>query len=99
MKAMKLLLILCSGERLEGLRALLESHGVTGYTEAPEVKGSGATGRHLGTRAFPGTASMIFTAVDPGRAAELIEALRGFAGACGPGEGVKVFTLDAEEAI
>jgi len=99
MKAMKLLLILCSGERLEGLRALLESQGVTGYTEAPEVKGSGATGRHLGTRAFPGTASMIFTAVEADRARPLIAALERFAAACDPGEGVKVFVLDAREAI
>ncbi len=99
MKEMKLLLILCSSDRVGGVRELLERHGVAGYTEAPEVKGSGATGRHLGTRAFPGMASMIFTAVDPGRAEGLIAALRAFAAACDPGEGVKVFTLDAREAV
>ena len=99
MKPMKLLLILCSGERIADVRQLIEAQGVRGYTEIPQALGAGVTGRHLGTRAFPGTASLIFTAIAEENAEGLIGSLRELAAGCSPGEGVKVFVLDATEAV
>lgn len=99
MKPMKMLLILCSGERIARVRQLIEAQAVQGYTEIPQALGAGLTGRHLGTRAFPGTASLIFTALAAEASAGLIESLRGLAAGCSSGEGVKVFVLDAEEAV
>lgn len=99
MSQSKLLIILCSGDQIGGVRRLIEAQGIRGYTEIPEVLGAGLTGRHLGTRAFPGSGSMIFTVIDRGRAEELVASLADLAASCPPGEGVKVFELDVREAV
>ena len=96
---MKLLLILCSAERLADVQRIVDEHEVHGYTEIPEVRGVGTTGRHLGTRAFPGSVSLIFTAAEESKIEQLVAALRECSDACPPGEGVRAFVLDVEEMI
>lgn len=96
---MKLLLVCCTGGRLEELRRLIDAHEVRGYTEIPEAFGSGATGRHLGTRAWPGRSSVIFTAVDDDKAGELIEAIGAFTATCSPEEGIRVLVLPVERCL
>lgn len=96
---MKLLVILCD-QGLEGrVRAIIDEHEVHGYTEIPEARGSGTTGRHLGTRAFPGSVCVIFTAVEADKADRLVEALGNFCDACSEGEGIRAFVLDVSKAI
>ena len=99
MSESRLLMILCSGGQIDGIRALMEKQGIRGYTEIPQVLGAGLTGRHLGTRAFPGSGSMIFTVVGPAKAEELGSALARLAASCPPGEGVKAFELDVREVV
>lgn len=99
MSGTSLLLVLCASSHEEAVRDLLEKHGAAGFTEIPEVLGSGATGKHLGTRAFPGESSLIFTVVHEEQMEELVAALREMAASCPPGEGVKVYSLAAEEVI
>jgi hypothetical protein len=96
---MKLLLILCPGERADEVRALIDRHEVHGYTEIPELRGSGITGLHLGTRAYPGAVCLIFTAVAEPKAAELIAALREHCRECDPAEGLRAFVLNVQEMI
>ncbi len=96
---MKLLLIMCPESLAPELREIIDRHEVQGYTEIPEVRGSGETGKRLGTRAFPGVGSLFFTAVDEAKAQELLEAVRGFCEQCDMGESVRVFSLDAHEVI
>ena len=99
MSESRLLMVLCSSRQIAGVRALIEEHGVRGYTEIPQVLGAGLTGRHLGTRAFPGSGSMIFTVIDRGRSDELASALARLAASCAPGEGVKAFELEVREVV
>ena len=96
---MKLLLILCSSERIEEVLEIIDSHEVHTFTQLDGLRGSGATGRHLGTRAFPGSVSMLFTAVPEPKAVELVAALRAFSQECSEGEGVRVFEMDVNAAI
>ena len=96
---MKMLVIFCAGTKLEEVRRLIDAHEVHGYTEIPEVLGSGATGRHLGTRAWPGTSSVVITAVAAPKAGELLAALESLARSCSAEEGMRVLALPVEKMI
>lgn len=96
---MKLLLIICSAERIDQILRIIDEHEVHTFTQLDGLRGSGATGRHLGTRAFPGAVSMLFTAVSETKAVELISALRQFSEQCSEGEGLRVFEMDVVDAI
>ena len=96
---MKLLVIFCSGSRIDEVRRLVEAHGAHGFTEIPEALGAGATGRHMGTRAYPGTSTTILTAVEAGKADELVEALREWSKSCTADEGIRVLVLPVERMI
>jgi nitrogen regulatory protein PII len=96
---MKLVVIVCAGSKLEEVRRLVDEHEVHGYTEIPEAHGSGATGRKMGSRAWPGTSSMIFTAVEDSKADELVEALQAFSRTCSPEEGIRVMVLPVERFV
>ena len=92
---MKLLLIMSTDSHAPELREIIDEHEVQGYTEIPEVRGSGKTGKRLGTRAFPGAGSIFFTAVDEDKAQELVDAVRDFCDRCQIGEGLRLFSLEA----
>ena len=96
---MKMLVIFCAGARLEEVRRLIDAHEVHGYTEIPEVLGSGATGKHRGTRAWPGTAAVVLTAVAASKVDELMAALESLARSCSAEEGLRVLALPVERMI
>lgn len=96
---MKLIVAFCSSSSLERVRALIDAHEVHGYTEFPETPGSGLTGRHMGSRAWPGTSSVIMTAVEDAKASELLDALARLARECGPDEGLRAMVLPVETMI
>jgi len=96
---MKLLLIICSGERSDDVLKIIDQHEVHTFTEIDGLRGSGATGRHLGTRAFPGAVSLLFTAVPEPKATELVSALRDLSQQCSEGEGIRVFEMGVTAAI
>ena len=72
---MKLLMIVYSGSQPQGVTALLEAHGVHGWTELPRALGAGASGRREQTRAWPGDAVVLLTIVDAARVDELTTTL------------------------
>ena len=96
---MKLLVIICSGGRIDEVRKIIDEHEVHTFTELDGLRGSGATGRRLGTRAYPGAVSMLFTAVSKDKAVELVAALSKFSDECAEGEGLRVFEMDVTAAI
>ena len=59
---MKLLMIIVESKYKEELEVLLNRNHVLGYTEIPQAHGVGTTGVRMGSRAFPDTSSIIFTA-------------------------------------
>jgi hypothetical protein len=73
---MKLLLIIYSGPNPQLVPDLLDRHDAGGYTELTPAHGAGQTGRRLGTRAWPGNASIVFSILPEEQVEELTAVLR-----------------------
>lgn len=96
---MKLLLIFVDADHADDVERLLEAHAVRGYSEFSNVLGKGATGRKLGTRAFPGSSTLYFVALPEGDCAGLCEGLKALRDQRGPEEGLKAYILETMEAL
>jgi len=96
---MKLLVIFCSGSRIDEVRRLVEAHDVHAFTEIPAALGAGQTGRHMGTRAFPGTSATFLTAVQADKADEILAGLRQWSKTCTAEEGIRVLALPVEQVL
>ncbi len=94
-----MLMILCAEERVEALLAFLEGFDVAGFTELQGLQGAGSTGKHLGTRAYPGTVSMLLTVGSPAEISRVAEGLEAFAKDCRPGQGLRAFALSASQVV
>ena len=75
---------------------IVECHQGIGYTELSNAHGAGVTGRIAGSRAWPGTASVLLTAVPDDQVTHLEDALRTYGNAALPGERLHVATLPVE---
>lgn len=96
---MKLLLAIYSGPSPDHISALLDAHDAGGYTELVNARGAGATGRLLGTRAWPGSPTVFMSAVPAERVPALQAALRDYRGRLAEGEHLHVLTLPIEDAF
>lgn len=94
---MKLLLVVVEGSHKEEIETLLQKAGASGYTEIPNALGVGMTGPRLGSRAFPKTSAVIFSALEDDALVRLREEIRTYCQSCG--ERVKLFALSAEEVL
>lgn len=94
-----LMIIFVDAGHASDIERLLEDCDVPGYSEIPTVLGKGATGRKLGTRAFPGSSSVYLVAVDEQCRGPLTGRLRTLGESRGPAEGLKVFSLETEEVL
>ncbi len=99
MRDQQMLMILCAEERVEELVALLERYDVAGFTELQGLQGAGSTGKHLGTRAYPGTVSMFLTVGSGEEIARVAEGLGEFAKDCRPGQGLRAYALQASQVV
>ncbi|MBM4147797.1 MAG: hypothetical protein FJ224_01955 [Lentisphaerae bacterium] len=96
---MKLLMVICPPDRVEGVREVIRGHGVHAYSELESVTGEGETGLKLGTHVWPERSALLFTAVSDQKGKDLAAALREFRSGLYPGEGLKIFSLPVEEEI
>ncbi len=96
---MRMLMIFCAGSNADAVRRLIDAHEVHGYTEVPDLIGSGTTGLHMGTRAHPGSSTLILAAVDRRKADALADALGELALTCSPEEGLRVFVMPVERMV
>ena len=96
---MKMLMVIGPEGREEEQRALLTGQGVHAYSELREVLGEGATGPHRGTRIWPGRSVLLFAVLPEARIPELSAALKAWAAGLPPAEGVRAFSLPAEEVL
>lgn len=94
---MKLLLVVVESSHKEEIETLLQKAGASGYTEIPNAMGVGMTGPRLGSRAFPKTSAVIFSALEDEAVARLREEICTYCEECG--ERVKLFALSAEEVL
>jgi hypothetical protein len=79
---MKMLMMIVESDYKEQLEVLLNSHDIVGYTEIPQVFGSGATGTRMGSRAFPKTSSILFTVLEDEVADILAQNIKDFCESC-----------------
>ena len=79
---MKMLMMIVESDYKEQLEVLLNSHDIVGYTEIPQVFGTGATGTRMGSRAFPKTSSVIFTVLGDDEADKLARNIKDFCDSC-----------------
>jgi nitrogen regulatory protein PII len=96
---MKLLMIVVDSNHKKDVEKILEDHEVPGYTELPNVLGKGQTGRKAGSRAFPGSSALYFTAVEGDTCETLCTDLKELNERAGKEEGLFAFALQAETVI
>jgi hypothetical protein len=96
---MKLLMILVDSENQEEVERLLEEHEVPGFTELPNVLGKGVSGKKFGSRAFPGSNTLYFTAVDGNICQTLCGELKALDERSGPDGGLSAFMLEADKVV
>jgi hypothetical protein len=96
---MKLLMILVDSNHAEDVEQILDEHEIGGYTELPNVFGKGESGRKEGTRAFPGSSTLYFTAIGDNTCETLCKALQELQERAGKEEGLRAFMLDTTEVI
>jgi hypothetical protein len=94
---MKLLLIIYSGSDRHLVPGLLDRHHAGGFSELPQVHGTGTTGRREGTRAWPGDASIYFSVVPADQADALTAAMKEAASGLAEGERLHAAVLPIEE--
>lgn len=92
-------MVLVPSDCLTDVQDVIDKHEIHAYTEIPNVLGSGKTGRKLGTRAFPGTTSMLLAIVDAGEADRLVKAVREYAERAQCCEEIRVFAMPAEPVL
>ncbi len=95
--ATKVLMLVVEESKKEQLEVFLDRAGVLGYTEIPNALGMGTTGPRLGSRAFPKTSAVIFTALPAEAVDTLVAGLRAYCGECE--ERLKILVWDAQEIV
>ena len=93
---MKMLMVVYTGTSPHRVASLLEAHHADGYTEFRNAHGVGTTGRHEGSRAWPGEATLFVSVVPAERSDELVTSLHDAAGGLPPGERLHVAVLPTE---
>lgn len=94
---MKLLFLIHSGPSPAAVTALLEANGAPGYTILDDVTGSGPSGKLAGTRAFPGTATILLSVLPEDRLEPVRAALRAYRDQLPAGEHLHVATVPIED--
>jgi len=93
---MKLILVMYSGSRPGLVPQLLDGEGVHGYTELRGAHGAGRSGKHEGTRAWPGETAVFFSMVEDEQVQGLLGTLRAQGAQSLPGESFHVAELPVE---
>jgi hypothetical protein len=94
-----MMIIFVDASHADDVREILEACDPLGYSELQGVLGKGATGRKLGSRAFPGSSTCFMAAMSTECAADLTRRLEELRDARGAEEGLKLYTVGAEELI
>lgn len=96
---MKLLLLIYSGSAPERVTDLLDGLPIEGYTELDRARGAGRTGRRLGTRAWPGESTVLFTLVQDEDVGSISAAVQGEAAVLPAGERLHLAVLPVDTVV
>ena len=93
---MKMLMLMYSGSDPGRVTALLDHHGVGGYTEFRNAHGAGTTGRREGSRAWPGESTLYLSVLPTPQSDALVASLREERDRLPAGERLHVAVLPTE---
>ena len=96
---MKLVLFLHAGPAGDRLHQVATQLDLPGHTDLGVIHGSGSSGRHEGSRAFPGDGRAMFAVVDDTRAAALLPDVERIRDALPTGERLHAFILPVEQML
>ena len=96
---MKMVMMIVDSDHAKDIESMFENCDVPGYSRIPDVLGKGTTGKKHGSRAFPGSSTLYFAALEEHCMEPLQQRLKALRDARGPEEGLKAFVLDTEELI
>lgn len=96
---MKLVLFLHVGPAGDRLHRVAEALGLAAHTDLGVVHGAGSSGRHEGSRAFPGDGRAMFAVVDDERADQLGADLARVRDGLPPDERLHAFILPVERML
>jgi hypothetical protein len=94
---MRMLVVIYGGPRPDLVPDLLNREGAIGWTQLSNAHGAGRSGRHEGTRAWPGESQVFFTVAEDAAIHALSGVLRDLAGSARPGERLHVAELPVEQ--
>jgi hypothetical protein len=95
----KMMVLVYTGATPGRITDLLDRFPVEGYTELAGARGAGRTGRRLGTRAWPGESTVVFTAVANDLVPVLTQAIQQETDALPEGERLHLMVLPMEFAV
>jgi len=96
---MKMVMMIVDSDHAKDIELMFEDCDVPGYSKIPDILGKGATGKKQGSRAFPGSSTLYFAALEEHCIEPLRAHLKSLRDTRGPEEGLKAFLLDTEELI
>jgi hypothetical protein len=96
---MKMALMIVDAGHANDIQHMLRDCDVPGYSEIPNVLGTGTTGKKLGSRAYPGSSTLFMVALEDHCMAQLTAKLQQLRETHGSSEGLKAFSFDIEELI
>jgi len=95
----RMMVIFVDASHADDVAEILEACEVIGYSEVQGILGKGDTGRKLGNRAFPGSSTCFMAAMSDECAVDLTRRLEALRDAKGAEEGLKLYSVGAEELI
>jgi hypothetical protein len=96
---MKLVLFLHAGPDGDRLHRVADALGLSAHTDLGVVHGAGRSGRHEGSRAFPGDGRAMFAVVEDSRAAALMPDIQRIRDTLPEGERLHAFVLPVEQLL
>lgn len=96
---MKLVLFLHAGPTGDRLHQVAERLGLAAHTDLGVIHGAGASGRHEGSRAFPGDGRAMFAVIEDARAAALLPDVQRIRDELPAGERLRVLILPVEQML
>jgi hypothetical protein len=93
---MRMFVLMYSGPSPKRVEEILERHDVHSWTSYGGGHGSGRTGRHEGTRAWPGESTIVMSVVPAANADAIAAALEQEADALPPGERLHLAVMPIE---
>ncbi len=96
---MKLLHITFHFEYSDQIEAIMDRHAVQSYAKYPMIHGKDAEGKHFGSQAFPGNASVVQAQVSDEKVDKVLDDLRKFRDSKRAHQHLQALVFDVEKTL